>query len=112
MPLWWGETWYCKFCEGVNAVIRTQCRFCKRDRKDAEMNLIELVSKHVPEPFFNEAVKVVQAPPVEAKTNESKREWAVSALKGTLHVSENIARVLVELAVLYLQTQGGAGFAR
>lgn len=32
MPEWMGETWVCRFCEFVNAVLRKKCRNCKKER--------------------------------------------------------------------------------
>jgi len=32
MPWWIGETWECKVCGWLNAVIRIRCRHCGRSR--------------------------------------------------------------------------------
>lgn len=36
-------------------------------------------------------------------SNNARREWAVDGLRRTLHVSEHLARLLVELAVYSLK---------
>lgn len=42
MPLWIGETWLCKFCDFVNAVLRKRCHNCGKGQDEKEVKKYEL----------------------------------------------------------------------
>jgi hypothetical protein len=69
------------------------------------VNIGELVNRHVPEPWFNEALGVVQRTSTTIGTNEDRRGSAVDFLMAHLHVPEHLAQLLVQLAVLWLKHQ-------
>jgi hypothetical protein len=70
------------------------------------MNVVDLVTRHIPEGWFAQAVTVVTSVAGRMVDNDTKREAAVTLLRDMLHVSEHVARVLVELGVLSIKTSG------
>lgn len=71
------------------------------------VNVGELVSKHVPVPWFASAVDVTRAIGDRLMGDQARREAAVLVLIHDLHVPEHLARLLVELAVLWLKHENG-----
>lgn len=74
------------------------------------MNIAKLISDHIPEAFVEHAIGVVRQKAAEGGDPVLRRAGAVQETQQHLHVGENVARLLVEIAVLALKTQGGAGF--
>jgi hypothetical protein len=73
------------------------------------MNIAKLISEHIPEAFVEHAITVVSQTGAQHSDQGIARNAAVPEIQHHLHVGENVARLLVEIAVLALKTQGGSG---
>jgi hypothetical protein len=73
------------------------------------MNIAKLIADHIPEAFVEHAIAVVRQKDATLTDATARRERAVPDIQEGLHVRENVARLLVEIAVLALKTQSGAG---
>jgi hypothetical protein len=72
----------------------------KPDRRNQD-DVVALVKDEVPAAWFSEAVKVVATAQRHINNGGDRREWAVSLLMQSLHIPESVARLLVELGVIW-----------
>jgi hypothetical protein len=68
------------------------------------MNAADLVRAHVPDAHFASAIGVVRSIGGRVLGDQNRREAAVAMLMQDLHVPEYLARLLVELGVLFTKT--------
>ena len=75
----------------------------KERREYAAMDVGALVNKEIPSEWFGEALPLVRNLMTSELSTTEKREYLVGVLMRTLHIEEFRARLLIELAVMWLK---------
>jgi hypothetical protein len=75
------------------------------------MGASDLVRRHVSDVQMASAIGTVRSIGARVLNDEARRETAVRVLKQDLHVPEHLARLLVELAVLFTKHAADDGAA-